>query len=585
MRKQEKAVLIVALSDIISTAIKFVLGFLTGSLALLADAWHSLGDLVTSLVVFIALYLDSREIKKTDETGENDHKPAIRRAGWELRVSIVISIILSIVGLGILHKAIYGTTLRSVQNPVLAIITVCILMLISYLRFRFEVSVGKETDSPALVADAYHSRVDIYALSLVLISMLGESIGWGLDRWAAGVIGLLVLGIAARILYRSAKMILQQSRDTSPEIRSVEDNLVLVFLGSLSRGKHEAEGLINRHLHLDNIRIRSIFIRVTTWILISLAAIVYLSFGFTVVGLREVAILERFGNPVNISDPRGPGLMYYYPPPFGKVRKVDVQTIYRVPVGYVSQQRKELILWTNVHYIEENPILTGDNTFLDIAANMHYRIKNPADFLYTCTDPLKILERVVDESFRELVGVREFFPLMTHWRKQMEQDVRIRSQEKVDELKLGIEIVHIYLKDLHPPVEVAPSFEDVISAQEDLETFVEEARGYQKELLPSARGEATTRSEAARAERAHSILRATGKTSAFKSMHFAFRKNDEINRFRLRIEALESALTDTEKYVVDQKNTQYPVDLFLDYTQTTNPIISNFITDEEGESP
>ena len=81
MRKQEKTVLIVAVGDLISTLIKFLLGVLTGSLALLADAWHSLGDLCTSLLVFLALFVDGRALRTIDRDASGSEDGA--RAGAE----------------------------------------------------------------------------------------------------------------------------------------------------------------------------------------------------------------------------------------------------------------------------------------------------------------------------------------------------------------------------------------------------------------------------------------------------------------------------------------------------------------------
>ena len=585
MRKQEKTVLIVAVGDIVSTLIKFLLGAVTGSLALLADAWHSLGDLCTSILVLVALIFDRREATKAREVESDTRQAIIRKAGWELRVSVVIGMLLAVVAIGILQKAIYGTGLRNIRLPVIAAIIVCVLMLISYIRFRFEASVGKELGSPALVADAYHSRVDIYALGLVLISFLGEVLGLPLDRWAAVVIGCLILGVAVKIFFRSGRMLLRKSRRTTPEERSVEDNVVLVLLGTISQRTEKAKGFFVRHFRLDDPAIRKTWARNPALGICIIGILVYVSLGFYKVQHREVAVLERFGIPVNLEAPAGPGLHYFWPPPIGKVKKVDMKTIHRLRIGYESQEGKELILWTNVHYIRRYSLLTGDNTFLDIAASLHYRIRNAPEFLYSSANPEEILEAVVYRVIREVVGTRKFFPLLTDWRKELEGEIKKQSQQIVDALNLGVKIVAIYCRDLHPPLEVAMSFEEVVSAQEDMETFIEEARGYQKEMLPIAQGEASTRIEQAKAEKTTAVKTAFGKAAAFKSVEQAFQSNKEINQFRLRLETLESALENVDKFVVDKKSSSHPVDLFMDMSGTTGSSVSRLAIDERGDTP
>ncbi len=105
MQKKEKTVLIVAVGDIISTVIKFYLGFYTGSLALLADAWHSLGDIFTSVLVYFALVADRRASDKQPSDVSTGERPAvIRRGGWELRVSVIIGILLSSTHLACFRK-------------------------------------------------------------------------------------------------------------------------------------------------------------------------------------------------------------------------------------------------------------------------------------------------------------------------------------------------------------------------------------------------------------------------------------------------------------------------------------------------
>ena len=561
MRKQEKTVIIVAFCDLISIAIKFFLASFTGSLALLADAWHSMGDFATSVLVLISLLMDRRESERSQDNSEK--RVFIRRAGWELRISIFIGFILTAVALGVLSKAIYGNVVDNLRRPGMAAVIVAILMVISYLRFKFESSVGRETNSPSLTADAYHSRVDIYILSLVLISLLGDLVQLPLDRWIAVVIGIMILSIAGKIIYRSGKMILQASSEMKPEVRSIEDTVVVLMLGGISNQKRRfmeiAYSIFDLH---DEQSKRKWFTRLV-WGVVTSCLLAYLATGFYWIGSSEVGVIERFGIPVNLSEMKQPGIHYYYPAPIGKIRKVDTHSIQRMLLGYQSTERKDLILWTNVHYIREFSIMTGDNAFMDIAANMHYRISNPALYLYETNKPEEILETIANRVIRESAGRREFFDLVTSFRQDLEDITTKNTQSLADKLNLGIEVVHIYFRDLHPPMDVAPSFEDVVSAQEDRETFVEEAKGFQKELIPMAHGQASVMTNEAQAERAKATLTATGKASAFEAMEYSMQKHRVINKFRLKIEALEAMLSGVNKFVIDRKSTKNAVNLFL----------------------
>ena len=222
MRKQEKAVVIVSLTDCVSLAVKFVLAGFTGSLSLWADAWHSAGDLATSVMVLLALVFDRRESGSgRDDTGGGRVR-IFRRSSWEARVCAVIGIALVAVAAGVFKKVISPTATDPLRYPVIAALAVMFLMLVSYIRFRFEESVGRETGSAALIADANHSRVDIYALMLVLVSLIGEFIQLRIDRWIAAVIAFMILLIALKTLYNAFNEMVKKSNKTDPGERSVE---------------------------------------------------------------------------------------------------------------------------------------------------------------------------------------------------------------------------------------------------------------------------------------------------------------------------------------------------------------------------
>ena len=74
MNKQEKTALISSGINLLLTAVKFNLAALTGSIALLAEAWHSLSDIFSSFIVFLALRADRRTGKER-KAEEKEERP------------------------------------------------------------------------------------------------------------------------------------------------------------------------------------------------------------------------------------------------------------------------------------------------------------------------------------------------------------------------------------------------------------------------------------------------------------------------------------------------------------------------------
>jgi membrane protease subunit HflK len=246
----------------------------------------------------------------------------------------------------------------------------------------------------------------------------------------------------------------------------------------------------------------------------------------------------------------GPGLHYRWPWPVERVKKADVEGIRRLVVGYMTNNREAIILWTNKHYLREYSVITGEGPFLDVAMNLHYRISDLYDYLFNNADPDGTTEKVAYQVLRETFGARPLFSSITADRDALENLILTEIQRRTNELALGIQVQSVCFRDLHPPTQVAAAFEDVVSAQEDYETYIEQARGYQMDLLPRARASATTTVNDARAYRNAIIAQSIGRAQSFSLQEKAYSKAPDLTRTRMLLEALEEALASVPKYVV-----------------------------------
>lgn len=578
MRKQEKTAIIVAFVDLLSIIVKFFLAALTGSLSIMADAWHSFGDLITTIMVFIALVLDRKE-KIKDVDAADKQARFIRRSSWEPRACVIIGIALIAVAARVFKEIFLGGTPEIIRYPVIAAAIVLLLMLFSYIRFRFEESVGKETNSPALVADAYHSKVDIYSLTLVLISLLSEHLEIRIDRWMAGIIALMILAIALKTLYNAFSIMLTQSNQVIPKERTVEDKAIIFTVGYIHTKKDHLISRLVNHFNLKNpekIRqLRSRFILAG----LALAVIVWILSGFYIVSYSEQAIVERLGKPIDILNPVGPGLHYDWPRPISRINRIDTDSIRWMRLGYVTKERTDIILWTKAHYLKEYSVLTGDGAIVELAANLHYRVVDAGAYLYSAIEPESQLELMSYETLCRLAAQHSLFDILAYGRKKFEQTVTESIQSLADAANLGIEVVQICFLDVHPPMEVAPAFEDVVSAQEDLETYIEQARGYYKETLPLTTGEAASMMIQAESYRKEIVEKASGQADAFLSVTNAFKRHKSINRYRVRFDALDFWLSGKPLWLIDSRVSKRPLDLFISQSNP-NTVPGVMVNDE-----
>ncbi|HXZ30242.1 MAG TPA: cation diffusion facilitator family transporter [Dehalococcoidia bacterium] len=186
--------------NLILVAAKLSLSFLTGSLALRADAFHSLVDVFASIALIIGLRISAR---KSPNFPYGLYKV-------ENLVSAIISLLLFLTAYEIVAEAVKGST--SVESfGYWILVIVVILILIPLFFSRYELSTGKKYNSPSLIADGSQFRADVLGSSIVFIGLLGQLLGFPLDRIAAGIVALFIVYAAWGLLLSSMRVLLDAS--------------------------------------------------------------------------------------------------------------------------------------------------------------------------------------------------------------------------------------------------------------------------------------------------------------------------------------------------------------------------------------
>jgi len=185
--------------SIIANTVLFVLkywaGITTGSVALIADAWHTLTDSVSSIIVIIGAKLST---KPADE----DHPFGHGRA--DLVSSVIIGVMLSFIGFEFVLESI--AQLKGGQKVVfgsVAIVVTIISIVVKEVLAQYAFWAGKKVDSPILKADGWHHRTDALSSVIVLVGILIGRYFW----WIDGVLGLIV----ASLIFYAAYEILRDS--------------------------------------------------------------------------------------------------------------------------------------------------------------------------------------------------------------------------------------------------------------------------------------------------------------------------------------------------------------------------------------
>ncbi|WP_044640490.1 cation diffusion facilitator family transporter [Risungbinella massiliensis] len=179
--------------------LKGVVGYWTGSRALIAEAANSASDVVGSFAVLFGLKIAKRP-------PDADHPYGYGKA--ETIAAIIVSVLIAIVGVEVASNAIQGLMEPIRKSPGWwAVGAAVVSVIVKEILFRYTIVLGKKLDSPAILANAWDHRSDVFSTLAAIIGIVGSiigewlQIGWllHLDAWAGLGVALFVIYTAYRL--------------------------------------------------------------------------------------------------------------------------------------------------------------------------------------------------------------------------------------------------------------------------------------------------------------------------------------------------------------------------------------------------
>ncbi len=190
-------------------AVKLVVGFLINSVSIIADGFHTLSDVGTSIVIIVGM---------TAAKKEPDEEHPFGHGRYEYVASLILAILLIMVGMEILVSSIerflspekifiYGS-----EVVVYSILVGSIIVKEAMARYGFHI--GHHINSVAVEADAWHHRSDAITTVGVILAIAAYEMGypWA-DPIVGGIISIVILYPAARILLKSISLIVGTGGD------------------------------------------------------------------------------------------------------------------------------------------------------------------------------------------------------------------------------------------------------------------------------------------------------------------------------------------------------------------------------------
>ncbi|MBV6488079.1 MAG: cation diffusion facilitator family transporter [Pseudorhodoplanes sp.] len=200
----------VALSSIVAsgglTVAKAIVGFSTGSLAILSEAAHSLLDFVATVMTYFAVRISGQPADEEHHYGHGKVESVTALAATGL-LFLLSGIVLWEAG----KRLLAGES--HVEATIPAFVVIIASIVIDFFRARLLYRVASETSSEALEADALHFGSDMWSSLAVLVGLIGIAFGyWWADAAAAIVVAVFVCLAGWRLGRRTIDTLL----DTAP---------------------------------------------------------------------------------------------------------------------------------------------------------------------------------------------------------------------------------------------------------------------------------------------------------------------------------------------------------------------------------
>jgi membrane protease subunit HflK len=247
------------------------------------------------------------------------------------------------------------------------------------------------------------------------------------------------------------------------------------------------------------------------WAILGILLVWLLFTSMHIVAPGERGVVTRLGR---YTYSLGPGVGLTLPWPVHRVQKIDVENIQTIDLGTTGT---------------ETLMLTGDQNIVDIAYSVRWNIRDPELYLFELAQPDETIREVAESAMRAVVSGFTLNDTIGEGRGDIETRVQEVMQRVLDSYRSGVRIQGIAIKQADPPQAVNDAFKDVSAAQQQAQSYINDARAYALQLTAKAQGEAT----------------------AFDKVYEQYRLAPDVTRRRMYYETMERVLANVDKTIVE----------------------------------
>lgn len=214
-------------------AVKYWAGIISGSVALIADAWHTLSDSISSILVVGGVALSQKPADKDHPFGHGR---------YELVATIIIGCLLIWVSYSFFVESVERLLNKEAANyGTIAIVATILSIAVKEGLAQYSFFIARKTKSKVVAADGWHHRSDAISSVIILVGIFVGKYFW----WIDGTLGIIV---SIFILYTAYKIIKESSQTILGEKPSTDLVKELVDTSNAAAGSN----VYPHHFHIHN---------------------------------------------------------------------------------------------------------------------------------------------------------------------------------------------------------------------------------------------------------------------------------------------------------------------------------------------
>lgn len=291
--------------------------------------------------------------------------------------------------------------------------------------------------------------------------------------------------------------------------------------------------------------------------------VVFLFSGFFTVGPQEKAIILRFGKPLGEGEKAllGAGAHWAFPYPIDEVVKVPIREILQIKStsGWFPQTPEMEAL---DQYPPANPslnpmfdsyALSADGNIIHVKATLSYRIEDPVRYVFGFVNASNAVQTALDGALLSTTARFKVDDMLTRDQTGYLEAIRRRVAELIAAQELGIVIEQCSV-DLSPPLYLKQAFNNVVTAGQNRERLLNEARSDANKVLSQASANAAGRLDVARTEQTSLVQEVTSAADSFRQLLPKYESNPDLFVQQRLVETMGRVLTNVQNkiYLADR---------------------------------